>query len=61
MGFIRTVLDLFVVMWPVLPSDAFHGNEDQVNDFTFKLAESKIAELNATSTVVSSDNAHNSS
>jgi hypothetical protein len=47
------VLDLFILAWPALPSDAFDGNPEQVDDFTFRLAESKIRELDAVSTTVS--------
>lgn len=46
------VLDLFIQAWPALPPNAFEGDAAQVDDFTFKLAESKIQELNAVSTAV---------
>jgi hypothetical protein len=49
----RAVGDLFVVAWPILPPDAFKGTQKQIDDFTFRLSESKIQELNAISTTVS--------
>jgi hypothetical protein len=49
----RAALDLFILAWPALPSDAFDGNPRQVDDFTFRLAESKIRELDTASPTVS--------
>lgn len=54
MNLLCAVRDLFIVAWPILPPDAFKGDKDQIDDFTFKLAESKIQELNAVSTTVNS-------
>lgn len=52
--YLNTLLDLSVRLWPVLHLDAFEGADtDQLDKFTFKLAESKIEELNAISTTVS--------
>jgi hypothetical protein len=49
----RAVGDLFIIAWPILPPDAFIGTQKQIDDFTFKLTESKIQELNSISTTVS--------
>jgi hypothetical protein len=53
MNLLWAIKDLFIVAWPILPPDAFKGDQYQTDDFTFKLAESKIQELNAVSTTVS--------
>lgn len=52
MDAIRTLLDLAIIAWPVIPPNAFHGTVNEIDNFTFKLAESKIAELSAISTTV---------
>jgi hypothetical protein len=54
MGALDLTLDIFIRAWPTLEPNAFDGDEDQINDFTFRLADSKIDELNAVSTTVNS-------
>ena len=46
------MLDLFIQAWPTLSSNVFEGDDAQVDDVIFELAESKIQELNAVSTAV---------
>ncbi|KAF2630362.1 hypothetical protein BU25DRAFT_446601 [Macroventuria anomochaeta] len=50
MSLVRMLLDLSIVAWPLLPPNAFHGTDEEIDDFTFKLAESKLVELTAIST-----------
>ena len=53
MSIARAVLDLVIIAWPLIPDDAFHGDEDELNDFTFQLANGKIDELKSVTTTVS--------
>jgi predicted transcriptional regulator len=52
MGVLPRLLDLVIFAWPTLPSNAFLGSQKEIDDFTFKLAKSKIEELNTISTTV---------
>lgn len=52
MTILQTLMDLTIIAWPILPANTFHGTDEEVNRITFKIAESKIEELNAISTTV---------
>lgn len=49
----RTLLDLCIRQWPLLPSGAFNGAQEDVDTYTFALARYKIEELQAHATTVS--------
>lgn len=45
-------LDLMFLAWPTISNDAFLGDTEEVNKYTFKLARSKINELDSILTTV---------
>ncbi|CAG8951553.1 hypothetical protein HYFRA_00007469 [Hymenoscyphus fraxineus] len=46
-----TILDLLIRQWPLLPSHAFNGDQEDVDTYTFSLARCKIEELQAHGTI----------